>query len=61
MFIPTVLESFNAAIPEKVAAVKVARVAKGNKMLEELQAKLVAMQQEKAALQAQLTANGIQA
>jgi ParB-like nuclease domain. len=61
MFIPTVLESFNAAIPEKVAAVKVARVAKGNKMLEELQAQLAAMQQEKAALQAQLTANGIQA
>jgi hypothetical protein len=58
MFIPTVLESFNQALPEKVAAVKVARVAKGNKMLEELQAQLATMQAEKAALQAQL---GIQA
>lgn len=54
LFIPTVLEAFNAAIPEKVAAVKVARVAKGNQMLAELQAQL-------EAATAKLAANGIQA
>lgn len=53
MFIPTVLESFNAAIPAKVAAVKVTRVAKGNQMLAELQAQL-------AAVNAKLVAHGIQ-